>query len=304
MPDWTSPDALALEAAAFLKLMHVLAGIYFWEFSVSLDFDWMYITGKKKFQWPMLFYFLNRYCLFFALIGILIALDATTKIDCQSLYTFNQGMPGVLLKASWIDGAGCVITQTNTTVLSATFIYSMCFDLTVLVLSAVKLFRRRGASQIVKLLFKDGLVFFVIAFIANLCATTFMVMNLNAVMSVIFNVPAAVASTIVACRAVRRLNTFSSSGAEVYSGSANHPAVRSREVAFASAVQSPTQQSFAVKYPGSGAQGEGTGAGTGIHVQMDTFTVTDSHDELRNKSSGRDNDSDVEAALESKSAGL
>ena len=24
-----------------------------WEFSVSLDFDWMYLTGKKKFHWPI-----------------------------------------------------------------------------------------------------------------------------------------------------------------------------------------------------------------------------------------------------------
>lgn len=71
------------------------------------------------------------------------------------------------MKASWVDGAGCVITQTNTTVLSATFIYSMCFDLTVLVLSAIKLLKRRGASQIVKLLFKDGLVFFLIACVSS-----------------------------------------------------------------------------------------------------------------------------------------
>ena len=34
------------------------------------------------------------------------------------------------------------------------------------------------------------------SFVANLLATVFMLMNLNAIMSVIFNVPAAVASTV------------------------------------------------------------------------------------------------------------
>ena len=53
-------------------------------------------------------------------------------------------------------------------------------------------------------------------FISNLIATTFMVMNLNAIMSVIFNVPAAVSSTIVASRAVRRLYDFGRKPTEVF----------------------------------------------------------------------------------------
>lgn len=69
------------------------------------------------------------------------------------------------MKAAWLDGLGCVITHTDNKVLAATFIYSMCFDLTVLILSAVKLMGRRGASQIVKLLFQDGLIFFMIAYV-------------------------------------------------------------------------------------------------------------------------------------------
>ena len=92
---------------------------------------------------------------------------------------------------------GCVITQTNNTVLAATFIYGMCFDLVVLVLTAAKLaFQRGQRSALMKMLFRDGLIYFVIAFVASLLATTFMLLNLNAIMSVIFNVPSAVASTV------------------------------------------------------------------------------------------------------------
>lgn len=55
------------------------------------------------------------------------------------------------------------------------------------------------------------------SFVANLIATVFMLLNLNAVMSIIFNVPAAIASTIVASRAVRRLTEFTGRGPEVFS---------------------------------------------------------------------------------------
>jgi hypothetical protein len=55
-----------------------------------------------------------------------------------------------------------------------------------------------------------------VSFLANLIATVFMLLNLNAVMSIIFNVPAAVSSTIVASRAVRRLADYGNSTAEVY----------------------------------------------------------------------------------------
>ena len=68
------------------------------------------------------------------------------------------------MKAQWVDGEGCVITQTSNTVLAATFIYSMCFDLVVLILTAAKLaFPQGKRSQLMNLLFRDGLIYFIIA---------------------------------------------------------------------------------------------------------------------------------------------
>lgn len=70
-------------------------------------------------------------------------------------------------------------------------------------------------------MFLSGMSKFVVymrlSFLANLIATIFMLLDLNAVMSIIFNVPAAVASTIVASRAVRRLTKFTNKGPEVFS---------------------------------------------------------------------------------------
>jgi len=259
MPNWNSPEEIKRDADVFVKLMHVLLGIYAYEWFLTLPFDWDFISGKKPFRWPMIFYFANRYLLLFAMIGIVIGLDTESAIKCDILFTFNQLagdaavglasinlairtmalwslnrwvvggltvvilghwsliLKGVLVTAQWVPGNGCVILDTDNSILAAIFIYSMCFDFIVLVLSAYQLFgvgfgvKGSGIakSRIGQLLFGDGLIFFLIAFLANLIATVFMLLDLNPIMSVIFNVPAAVFSTIVACWAVRRLTNFS-----------------------------------------------------------------------------------------------
>ncbi|KAJ7100005.1 hypothetical protein B0H15DRAFT_936765 [Mycena belliarum] len=305
MPDWASQKELILDATVFLKFMHSLLGVYAWEWFISLPFDWEVLTGKKAFRWPLIFYFLNRYLLLAAMAGIAVALDSTTEIDCQAVYTFNQFagnaavglasinlslrtlaiwsqnkwiklflivvilghwsliLQGVLLKANWDPQLNaCNITGTNNTVLAATFTYSMCFDLVVFLLNAYKLgSKRKSGSRLMKMIFKDGLIFFFIAFLANLIATVFMIMNLNSIMNVIFNVPAAIASTIVATRAVRHLTNFTSKGPEMYAPSGSTSASN-----FRSASGGPR---------GITASGRG-GAQPGVHVQMETFVLQDS----------------------------
>nr|GAT59249.1 predicted protein [Mycena chlorophos] len=169
-------------------------------------------------------------------------------------------LQGVLLKAAWSPAENsCEILDTNTTILAATFTYSMCFDLIVFCLNAYKLGgKRRGRSRLTKLIFKDGLLFFFVAFLVNLIATVFMFLNLNSIMSVVFNVPAAIASTIVATRAVRRLTNFTSRGPEMYqpSGSASG----------ATGIRSHSGSRGL-----SGTTKGGYKSQTGVHVQMETF---------------------------------
>ncbi|KAL0563216.1 hypothetical protein V5O48_018858 [Marasmius crinis-equi] len=331
MVDWMSQDEIARDGIAFGRLMHALLGVYLWEWFTSLGFDWSYIRGKRTFRWPLVFYFLNRYCLLFALIGIAVALNVTEEIDCQSLYTFNQVfgnasiglasinlslrtmavwsqawyivvplvlvimghwsllLHGVLLKADWVQGA-CQITSTDNKLLAVSFIYSMVFDLTVLCLTAWKLVinapssKAMGRSRLVVLIFGDGLIYFIIAFCANLLATVrrlhsfefeprtdpsfnrglfasqiFMLLNLNPVMSIIANVPAAIASTIVACRAVRRLAKFTHSGPEMFSTTQASTLAFRNNTTKHSGTQRPKVTT------------SGMGKSEGVHVQMETF---------------------------------
>lgn len=70
------------------------------------------------------------------------------------------------LQAAWFPGQGCVITSTGNKVFAAQFIYTMCFDFIVLVLATFRLAGPQGTrSQIGQLLVRDGLAYFVIAYV-------------------------------------------------------------------------------------------------------------------------------------------
>jgi len=167
---------------------------------------------------------------------------------------------GVLLTAAWVPGQGCVITSTDSKILSVSFIYSMAFDLIVLVLTAFKLVRPTGTtSHLVNMIFADGLAYFIAAFLANLIATIFMTMNLNPVMSIIANVPAAVTSTIAASRVVRRLANFLPPNAEFFSTTLNSSS------GYRSGQQSAPPFAFAKPQ-------------NGVHVQMDTLSEPTTYD--------------------------
>lgn len=106
----------------------------------------------------------------------------------------------------------------------------MSFDLIVLVLTAVGLVMSPGRSSLWQLLFRQGIVYFLVAFLANMVPTIFLLLNLNrvyffvpasspmlpsltrapfaAMMNLMFTIPAAVASAIVACRSFVSLTNF------------------------------------------------------------------------------------------------
>ena len=85
--------------------------------------------------------------------------------------TLTRLHQSVLLTASSMDGVGCVITKTGNTILAANFIYSMCFDFIVLCLNAYispwTSAPHHGiglaGSRITKIIFEDGLIYFIIA---------------------------------------------------------------------------------------------------------------------------------------------
>lgn len=91
-----------------------MTGLYIWEIVVTLPYDFSIIIGKRKFKYPMAFYFLCRYSLLLSCIGMYvsrslprrsrdllltssfgdlssnIALNTSKALNCQALYVFNE----------------------------------------------------------------------------------------------------------------------------------------------------------------------------------------------------------------------
>jgi hypothetical protein len=119
--------------------------------------------------------------------------------------------------AAWEPTVGaCVVVQTKPTLLNVTFFYTMFFDLIILSFSAVALLGKHSArTDLWKLLFKDGLVYFMVSFSMNCIPAVLNVLNLNTIMNVVATIPAASITAIASCRAVIRLQEFNASG-DVY----------------------------------------------------------------------------------------
>jgi len=96
----------------------------------------------------------------------------------------------------------------------------MFVDLVVLVLSAIGLIMTPGRSSLWKLLFKDGVVFFLMAFFSNTGAAVMLLLNLNPAMNLIFSVPAACITASAASRSFIRLSTWAQADVFVHQTSA------------------------------------------------------------------------------------
>ncbi|KAJ8086373.1 hypothetical protein PM082_005196 [Marasmius tenuissimus] len=115
-----------------------------------------------------------------------------------------------MLRVQWDDNArGCVVTYTNHTLNNLTFCYTMGFDFVILVYTTIALTTRHNVrTDLWKLLFQDGLVYFLVTFTANCFPTVFNVLNLSTIINVITTIPPAVVSSIASCRAVMRLMQY------------------------------------------------------------------------------------------------
>lgn len=265
MVNWSDPSEIAKDSDVIPKIVFSLFGVYVWELFVTWDFEWSLISQRRSFRWPLVFFFFCRYCILFAIIGLIISLSATSQINCGALYTFNSwtgnmsilcastslmlrtialwerrrsiiAILGTLCIAHWTllyrtmfivvsawepDAKTCVVVQTNPSLLNTTFFFTMGFDFIILIFTAIALLARHSArTDLWKLLFQDGLVYFLVSFSTNCIPAVLNVLNLNTPMNVVATIPAATITSMAACRAVMRLLDFNCNDVYVHSVSA------------------------------------------------------------------------------------
>ncbi|KAI0305173.1 hypothetical protein B0F90DRAFT_1815412 [Multifurca ochricompacta] len=83
MTNWKDPARLAEVYLDFIKLGHVLAGLYIWEFVSNLHYEWAFIVGKRKWLWTLGIYVTCRFSALLFTILNLIGMDASDPINCQ-----------------------------------------------------------------------------------------------------------------------------------------------------------------------------------------------------------------------------
>ncbi|CAL1708517.1 unnamed protein product [Somion occarium] len=219
-----NPIREANERDAYSKLVHVTAGLYFWEFFTSLDFDWTFLTGKRRLKWPTVVYFLNRYCFLAALISLMYAQDITTtvQIDCRVVYDIVQ-----------VTGNMSVGLSSMTFALRTAAIYGLLFCklansgstgyrekvASIYKLETKLISRMAQKSQTVTMLFRDGLIYYIVALLGNVLVAVFELLDIDPIFDVMFNMPSIAIMTIAATRAVRNLQDgLMSNGMTVTSG--------------------------------------------------------------------------------------
>ncbi|KAJ3473904.1 hypothetical protein NLI96_g12762 [Meripilus lineatus] len=99
MVDWKSPAQIAFDIDAFAKMVQFFIAIYFWEFLISLDFEYSFLKGTRKFNWPMIPYFCGRYSCILLCVSAITLVNSPTLKDCKTLYMVPS--IGAVLSTTW-----------------------------------------------------------------------------------------------------------------------------------------------------------------------------------------------------------
>ncbi|KAG8857045.1 hypothetical protein FRB96_005975 [Tulasnella sp. 330] len=90
MTNWSDPSTIEAQAVKFNEVVIAFLGLLSWEIVLTFWFDLEVITRRRAFKWPMIVYWTCKYSLLFGPIGVVIAQNVTTKLNCEALYVFCQ----------------------------------------------------------------------------------------------------------------------------------------------------------------------------------------------------------------------
>ncbi|KAI0282828.1 hypothetical protein BGY98DRAFT_62547 [Russula aff. rugulosa BPL654] len=99
MVNYRDPVVVALDYVTVSKLWHAVAGLYFWEFVTTLDYEWNLFRRRRAFRWTIWVYFITRIATLLAVVLSLVAINVTARYNCK-VETFFELIFGFLATAS------------------------------------------------------------------------------------------------------------------------------------------------------------------------------------------------------------
>ncbi|THH11534.1 hypothetical protein EW145_g599 [Phellinidium pouzarii] len=223
MVDWQSTAEIEKDELAFENLIYVLFGLYVWELFQTSGVEWsLLVTRQRTFKWPMALYTFNSWT------GNMAILCASTSLMIRTIAIWERKLTVVvpllllclahwgllyhgiiIVRATWdASQSACVVNQTDSAILKFTFFATMGFDLIIFCYTCTALLRNASRSGLWHLLFRDGLIYWVVTFSVNAIPAVLNSLNLNTPMNIVATVPAATVAAIAACRCVVRLQDY------------------------------------------------------------------------------------------------
>lgn len=83
MVNWQDPATIFTEFSAFVKLIHVVDGIYIWEFICNLSFEWSLLRGRRQWRWTSALYIACRVATIAQVLADLVGLNVMGPINCR-----------------------------------------------------------------------------------------------------------------------------------------------------------------------------------------------------------------------------
>ncbi|KAH9018565.1 hypothetical protein EDB85DRAFT_610512 [Lactarius pseudohatsudake] len=85
MVDWNSPQTILANSLTLVKLIHIIDGIYIWEYFTTLWFEWeVLVTKRRQWRWTMLIYIGTRLTALGGVCTELVGFNLTTRFNCQA----------------------------------------------------------------------------------------------------------------------------------------------------------------------------------------------------------------------------
>jgi len=89
MTNFRDPKVVQADAMSFVKFLHVIGGVYIWEYFTTIQFEWQIVTGRRKYRWTILLYSGCRLSALLTIAVIFVGFNSTTPIDCKLCLIFT-----------------------------------------------------------------------------------------------------------------------------------------------------------------------------------------------------------------------
>ncbi|KAF8504747.1 hypothetical protein F5888DRAFT_780649 [Russula emetica] len=263
MVNYHDPVVVLQDKLAVSKIWHAVAGLYFWEFVTTLDFEWSVIQRHRPFRWTIWIYTTTRISTLIAVILSLVGVNVTGRYNCE-VETVFQLISGYLaiasasllivlrilaiwnkkkiiiaiaagawginvifeiqsivrIRAIWVPGTTCLVPNLHISELN--ILVTLATDIILLLIMFFGLlrlgFHERGAFGLGRLLWKQGVIWLLVATIAEVLPPVFLCLNLNDPFNFMFLPPSMITLSIAATRIYRSLADHASTYTEHLSG--------------------------------------------------------------------------------------